>query len=220
VSILQRRSSPQRPGPGRLRSCTTAPPWTPIRHGLAFLEAVAGQRGSPSTTPPCLRTCNDQTVIWPALRYHPGGMSRAMDLRDKETEGHTQRVTDLTVRLARARVCARTRWCTCGEALPPTTLAKWAFPMRSCSSRTSYRRGVDAHAASSRACAGPPQPVEYLRPALVVSYAHHEKVGWERIPQGVRGDQSRWRQESSGRRRLDALTSDRPYRPAWSRSTL
>jgi GAF domain-containing protein len=30
------------------------------------------------------------------------GRSRALDLRDKETEGHTQRVTDLTVKFARA----------------------------------------------------------------------------------------------------------------------
>jgi HD-GYP domain-containing protein (c-di-GMP phosphodiesterase class II) len=29
------------------------------------------------------------------------GWSMAMDLRDKETEGHTQRVTELTIRLAR-----------------------------------------------------------------------------------------------------------------------
>src|SRR6185436_1295526 len=30
------------------------------------------------------------------------GWSRALDLRDKETEGHSLRVTDLTVRLAQA----------------------------------------------------------------------------------------------------------------------
>ncbi len=45
-----------------------------------------------------------QSNIELALAYDAtiAGWSRAMDLRDKETEGHTQRVTDLTLKLVRA----------------------------------------------------------------------------------------------------------------------
>jgi putative two-component system response regulator len=58
-------------------------------------------------------------------------------------------------------------------------------------------------------------PIEYLRPALDIPYCHHEKWDGTGYPRGLKGDQiplaarifavvDVW----------DALTSDRPYRPA------
>lgn len=52
------------------------------------------------------------------------GWSRALDLRDKETEGHTERVVDQTMALCEA--CCINQ----DEALFFTTSAKWAFPTR------------------------------------------------------------------------------------------
>jgi HD-GYP domain-containing protein (c-di-GMP phosphodiesterase class II) len=59
--------------------------------------------------------------------------------------------------------------------------------------------------------------IEYLRPALVIPYNHHEKWDGTGYPRGLTGE------EIPMSARLfaiadvwDALTSDRPYRPAWS----
>jgi HD-GYP domain-containing protein (c-di-GMP phosphodiesterase class II) len=61
-------------------------------------------------------------------------------------------------------------------------------------------------------------PIEYLRPALDIPYCHHEKWDGTGYPRGLKGEEipliarifaviDVW----------DAVTSDRPYRPAWSR---
>ena len=60
--------------------------------------------------------------------------------------------------------------------------------------------------------------IEYLRPALNIPYCHHEKYDGCGYPQGLKGD------EIPLEARIfaiidvfDALTSDRPYRKAWSK---
>jgi HD-GYP domain-containing protein (c-di-GMP phosphodiesterase class II) len=61
------------------------------------------------------------------------------------------------------------------------------------------------------------QPIDYLRPALDIPYCHHEKWDGTGYPLGLKGEGipliarifaviDVW----------DALTSDRPYRAAWS----
>lgn len=60
-------------------------------------------------------------------------------------------------------------------------------------------------------------PIEYLRPALDIPFAHHERWDGSGYPRGLKGE------EIPLMARIfavvdvwDALTSDRPYRPAWS----
>lgn len=147
------------------------------------------------------------------------GWSRAMDLRDKETEGHTLRVTDLSVKLARNMGINE------GELL---------FIRRGALLHDIGKLGVpDAilHKTSSlnddewKVMRQHPQfaydmlyPIEYLRPALDIPYCHHEKFDGTGYPRGLKGEQiplaarifaivDVW----------DALTSDRPYRPAWEK---
>jgi putative nucleotidyltransferase with HDIG domain len=147
------------------------------------------------------------------------GWSRAMDLRDKETEGHTQRVTDLTARLARelsvpdADLVHMRRGALLHDigkmGVPdgillkpgPLTDAEWAV-----------MRKHPVHAYELLL------PIAYLRPALDIPYCHHEKWDGTGYPRELKGEGiplaarifavvDVW----------DALTSDRPYRPAWTR---
>ncbi|HEU0291764.1 MAG TPA: HD domain-containing phosphohydrolase [Anaerolineales bacterium] len=147
------------------------------------------------------------------------GWSRAMDLRDQETEGHSQRVTDLTLKLAQALGMPREGLMHVRRGallhdmgklgIPDAILLKpgklneeeWEFMRRH--PQLAYEM---LH------------PIEYLRPALDIPYCHHEKWDGTGYPRGLKGEQiplaarifavvDVW----------DALTSNRPYRPAWER---
>ncbi|HKZ70316.1 MAG TPA: GAF domain-containing protein, partial [Anaerolineales bacterium] len=70
---------------------------------LDFLETIAGQAATAIDSAQLFDNLQ-RTNLELALAYDTTleGWSRAMDLRDKETEGHTRRVTEMTVRLAQA----------------------------------------------------------------------------------------------------------------------
>ena len=61
------------------------------------------------------------------------GWSRAMDLRDKETEGHSQRVTDLTTQLASAFGMSKRKSSMCVGARFCTIWENWESRIQSCS---------------------------------------------------------------------------------------
>ncbi|NJN79113.1 MAG: HD-GYP domain-containing protein [Anaerolineales bacterium] len=142
-----------------------------------------------------------------------------MDLRDKETEGHTLRVTDLSVKLARLIGINE------GELL---------FIRRGALLHDIGKLGVPdliLHKAGSldegewKIMHQHPQfaydmlyPIEYLRPALDIPFCHHEKWDGTGYPRRLKGEAiplsarvfaivDVW----------DALTSDRPYRSAWDK---
>ena len=147
------------------------------------------------------------------------GWSHALDLRDRETEGHTLRVTDMTIELARAfdlsdAELAQVRW---GALLhdigkmgiPDTILHK---PGSLTDHEWSIMKKHPAFAYDMLA------PIGYLQSALDIPYCHHEKWDGTGYPRGLKGKQiplparifaivDVW----------DALTSDRPYRPAWEK---
>ena len=78
-------------------------PFTPDEEWLGFLEALATQAAIAIDNAELfenLQRANSELAV--AYDATIEGWSRALDLRDKETEGHTQRVTELTLRLARA----------------------------------------------------------------------------------------------------------------------
>ncbi len=147
------------------------------------------------------------------------GWGKALELRDKETQGHTLRVTDLTLRLARRL------------GIPEADLIH-------------IRRGVLLHDIGKMAVpdhilkkTGPlsteewaemrmhPQyaydllyPISYLRPSLDIPYGHHEYWNGAGYPRGLKGD------DIPVAARIfavvdvyDALLYDRPYREAWPR---
>jgi putative nucleotidyltransferase with HDIG domain len=146
------------------------------------------------------------------------GWSRALELRDRETQGHTLRVAEFTLRLARAAGIAEDDLVHVrrgallhdigkmgipdGILLKPGPLdeEEWAVMRK----HTTYAQELLS-------------PVQFLIPALDIPYCHHERWDGTGYPRGLKGEAiplparvfsvvDSW----------DALSHDRPYRPAWS----
>jgi len=186
---------------------------------LEFLEALAGQAA----------IAIENARLFDGLqRSHANlsqaydatieGWSRALDLRDRETEGHSQRVTELTLRLARAigmgdmdlvHVRRGALLHDIGKMGIPDHILLKPGPLTDEEWIIMRRHPILAHELLS--------PIEFLRPALDIPYCHHEKWDGTGYPRRLAGEQiplaarlfavvDVW----------DALRSDRPYRPAWT----
>ncbi len=147
------------------------------------------------------------------------GWSRALDLRDKETEGHTQRVTDMALALADkvgiSEVEKQHLWRgsllhDIGKMGVPDSILLKPGPLSEAEKQIMRQHPLYAYQMLS--------PIAYLKPALEISYCHHEKWDGSGYPRGLKGE------EIPLSARLfavvdvfDALTSDRPYRSAWPR---
>ena len=147
------------------------------------------------------------------------GWSRAMDLRDKETEGHTQRVTQLTLKVAALFGIT-------GEELIHIQRGALLHDMGKLGVPDAVLHKPDKlNEEEWELMRQHPQmayemlyPIEYLHPALDIPYCHHEKWDGSGYPRGLKGN------EIPLSARIfavvdvwDALTSDRPYRAAWSK---
>jgi HD-GYP domain-containing protein (c-di-GMP phosphodiesterase class II) len=147
------------------------------------------------------------------------GWSRALDLRDKETEGHTQRVTELTVRLARqmgmdepsiVHIRRGAVLHDIGKMSIPDQILFKAGPLDE--SEWQVMRQHPVIAAHLLA------PIPYLSPALSIPHYHHEKWDGTGYPFGLKGEQIPLPARLFAIIDVyDALMSDRPYRKAWSR---
>ncbi|MBI5033115.1 MAG: PAS domain S-box protein [Chloroflexi bacterium] len=142
------------------------------------------------------------------------GWSRALDLRDSVTEGHTQRVVGLTLRLARAMQLPESELPNLRRGALLHDIGKIGVPdaiLRKPSSLVDEEwkimRKHPVYAFNMLS------PITYLRPALEIPYAHHEHWDGSGYPRGLKGE------EIPLAARIfsivdvwDALCSDRPYR--------
>lgn len=147
------------------------------------------------------------------------GWSRAMDLRDRETEGHTQRVTQLTIKLAEANGMNQEELVHVRRGALLHDIGKLGVP------DSVLHKPDKLNDEEWELMRQHPQlaydmlhPIEYLHPALDIPYCHHEKWDGTGYPRHLQGEQiplaarifavvDVW----------DALTSNRPYRQAWSK---
>lgn len=147
------------------------------------------------------------------------GWVRTLGLRDGETEGHTQRVTELTMRLAHSVSIegAELEYIRRGALLHD--IGKMGIPdqiLRKSGPLTSEEREIiRMHPVYAYDLL---KPIPYLRSALDIPYCHHERWDGRGYPRHLRGE------EIPLSARLfsvadvwDALTSNRPYRSAWSK---
>jgi putative nucleotidyltransferase with HDIG domain len=145
------------------------------------------------------------------------GWSRALDLRDRETEGHTQRVTELTMRLARALGLPEDQLTHIRRGALLHDIGKMGIPdnillKAGTLSETEWEimRRHPAYAYEMLL------PIAYLRPALDIPYCHHEKWDGTGYPRGLKGNQIPLAARLFAIADVwDALRSDRPYRLGW-----
>ena len=150
------------------------------------------------------------------------GWSRALDLRDEETEGHSQRVTRMTMRLARemgirpeelVNIQRGALLHDIGKMGIPDRILLKPAPLNDEEWELMRKHPVFAYQFLS--------PIDYLRQALDIPYCHHEKWDGSGYPRGLKGEQiplaarifavvDVW----------DALNSVRPYRKAWEKSRI
>jgi putative nucleotidyltransferase with HDIG domain len=193
-------------------------PLDPDPEWLDFLEALAGQAAIAIDNAELfaqLQNSNVQLII--AYDATIEGWSRALDLRDKETEGHSQRVTEMTLQLARAMGVSEEELVHVRRGALLHDIGKMGIPDhillkpgKLTDDEWAIMRQHPTYAYEMLS------PIVYLRPALEIPYCHHEKWDGTGYPRGLKGEQiplaarlfavvDVW----------DALRSDRPYRQRW-----
>jgi len=187
---------------------------------ITFLEMLGGQAAIAIDNASLFHNLQQSNAeIISAYDATIEGWSRALDLRDHSTEGHTQRVTELAVRLAdkiempAAHLLHIQRGATLhdiGKMGIPDHILNKPGPLSEKEWEVMRQHPKFASDLLS--------PIDYLRPAKDIPCKHHERWDGSGYPSGLRGE------EIPLTARLfavvdvyDALTSDRPYRLAWSK---
>ncbi|MDG3005434.1 HD domain-containing phosphohydrolase [Paludisphaera mucosa] len=150
----------------------------------------------------------DQTIV---------GWALALDLRDHETEGHSRRVTELTVRLARAlgmsdeelvHVRRGALLHDIGKMGVPDRILLKPVPLDEAEWEIMKRHPTYAYEML--------RPIAFLGRALDIPYGHHERWDGAGYPRGLRELQIPLAARIFAAVDVyDALTHDRPYREAW-----
>jgi PAS domain S-box-containing protein len=145
------------------------------------------------------------------------GWAHALDLRDKETEGHSRRVTEMTMRVAQAmrldanelvHVRRGALLHDVGKLGIPDAILLKPGPLTEEEWRVMRRHPQHAYDWLS--------PIAFLRLALDIPYCHHEKWDGTGYPRGLKGQQIPLSARIFAAVDIwDALRSDRPYRARW-----
>ncbi|GGL94563.1 hypothetical protein GCM10010840_35780 [Deinococcus aerolatus] len=157
-----------------------------------------------------LRLAYDETIE---------GWARALDLRDEETEGHSRRVTEMTVALCQQLGVSSEKLVNVRRGallhdigkmgVPDAILLK---PGKLTDEEWVEMKKHPRHAVELLS------PIRFLRSALDIPEYHHEKWDGSGYPLGLKGEVIPLTARAFAVVDVyDALTSDRPYRMAWTR---
>ena len=145
--------------------------------------------------------------------------AKVLEYRDKETEGHSRRLVELSTRLAQALGMSEEEIVHLRRGALVHDIGKLAIPddilLKPGALEDDERKILQQHPVYAKQML---TDVSFLQPCIDVAYSHHERWDGHGYPEGLKGE------EISLKARLfavvdqwDALSSDRPYRKAWSR---
>ncbi len=186
---------------------------------LAFLETLAAQVAiaiDNATTAHALQRSNRELLD--AYDTTIEGWAAALDLRDEETEGHSRRVTEMSVQLARRLGIEGDRLLHIRRGALLHDIGKMGIPdsilLKPGKLDEAEWEAMRQHPTlAHRLLSG----ISFLREALEIPYCHHEKWDGTGYPRRLAGETI----PLSARifaivDVYDALCSNRPYRTAWS----
>ncbi|MBI3738252.1 MAG: PAS domain S-box protein [Chloroflexi bacterium] len=150
------------------------------------------------------------------------GWGKALELRDKETQGHTERVSELTLKLARKMGLGKEELVKIQRGVLVHDIGKMGVP-----DHILHKKGPLTKKEWAEMRKHPQYafdllyPIPYLRPALDIAFCHHERWDGTGYPRGLKGEQiplaarifavvDVW----------DALLFKRPYRQAWTKKKI
>ncbi len=195
-------------------------PFTPDGEWLEFLETLASQAAITIDNAQMfnnLQSANMELAI--AYDATIEGWSRAMDLRDKETEGHTQRVTETTILLAQAMGISDKEILHIRRGALLHDIGKMGVPdhilLKPGKLTPEEWDIMRTHPVLAFEML---QPIRYLQHSLDIPYLHHERWDGSGYPRGLKGEAIPLAVRIFAVVDVyDALTSSRPYREAWSK---
>jgi PAS domain S-box-containing protein/putative nucleotidyltransferase with HDIG domain len=194
--------------------------YSPAPDWLEFLSSLGGQTAIAIDNAQ-LFTNLQRSNVELELAYDTTleGWGKALEIRDQETEGHTQRVTEMTLKLARRLGFNGDDLIQIRRGALLHDIGKMGIPdeiLRKPGTLSEQewvimRKHVDfAYTLLN--------PINYLQKALDIPYCHHERWNGNGYPRGLKEE------EIPVSARIfalvdvwDALLSDRPYRSAWAR---
>jgi len=194
-------------------------PFAPDHEWMEFLDALTGQAATAIDNAMMVNELQRSSAAL-VLAYDATleGWSRALDLRHRETEGHSQRVTEVTLDLARSagvtedelvHILRGALLHDIGKMGIPDSILLKPGPLTDEEWVVVRRHPIYAQELLS--------PIHYLRPALPIPYCHHERWDGTGYPQGLRGEQIPLSARIFAVADVwDVLREDRPYRRAWT----
>lgn len=190
-------------------------PLEPDTDWLDFLETLAGQAALAIDYAKLFNELQRSNAeIGQAYEATIDGWSRAMEMRDQETEGHTRRVAEMTTHLANVagidlRLAAHIRHGALlhdiGKLGVPDSILLKPGPLTVEERETMQKHPRFAYELLTS--------IEYLREAIDIPYCHHEWWDGTGYPRGLKGEEIPYIARLFAVIDVwDALRSDRPYR--------
>ena len=191
----------------------------PKQEWFGFLEAVATQTAIAIDNAALFEDLQRSNMdLVQAYDAAIEGWAKILDTRDEETEGHTLRVTELTINISRKMGIPEAELVHIHRGALLHDIGKIGIPddilLKPGPLTDEEWKIMRTHPEIAFRVLS---PLAYLRPALDIPHDHHERWDGTGYPRGLKGEQiplaarifavvDVW----------DALTSDRPYRKAWT----
>jgi PAS domain S-box-containing protein/putative nucleotidyltransferase with HDIG domain len=188
------------------------------RHEIDLLETISALVANCIFHITLLETQRQQTMaLFKSYERTIEAWAMALELRDHETHGHTLRVTEMTVKLARSLGISEEEVVNIRRGALLHDIGKIAVSdtilLKAAALTNDERSEIEKHPAYALQMLS---TIEFLKSAAEIPYYHHEKWDGTGYPHGLRGE------EIPLSARIfaivdvwDALNSDRPYRKAW-----